>query len=60
LKEACALVVSNIKALSFDEKRLVLQALHISVMIDGDKVTLSGAVPMRGLSSVSSQARLTI
>jgi site-specific DNA recombinase len=60
LKEACALVASNIKALSFDEKRLALQALHISVMIDGDKVTLSGAVPTRGLSSVSSQAKLTI
>jgi len=60
LKEACALVASNIKTLSFDEKRLTLQALHISVMIDGDKLTLSGAVPMRGLSSVSSQARLTI
>jgi len=60
LKEACVLVASNIRTVSFEEKRLTLQALHISVMIDGDKVKLYGAVPIKDLLSVSTQSRLTI
>ncbi len=60
LKEACALVARNAGNLSFEEKRLALQALDVSVIVDKDKVTLCGALPAEGLLSVSGQPRLTI
>ena len=60
LKEACALVASNIGTLSFEEKRLALQALQISAMIDGDEVILYGAVPIKDLLSVSTQSKLKV
>jgi len=60
LKEACALVASNIRTLSFEEKRLALQALHISVMVDRDKITLYGTVPIEDLLSMSTHSELTV
>ena len=60
IKQACALVADNVSTLSFKQKRLALQALQISVTIDGDKVTLYGSVPVKELFSVSAQSKLTV
>ncbi len=46
LKEACYIVASNLKSLSFEEKRLALQALQVKVSIDGDSINLQGAIPL--------------
>jgi site-specific DNA recombinase len=36
----------NLKGLSFEDKRLALEALQIKVWIDGDSVEITGAIPM--------------
>jgi site-specific DNA recombinase len=42
----CELVRTNIKQFTFQDKRLALEALQIKVWVDGDKVTIEGAVPV--------------
>jgi len=44
--DACSLVRKNLKTPSFDEKRLALEALKVKVWIDGDNVTVEGAIPI--------------
>jgi len=46
LKVACGLVKSNLKTLSFEEKRLALSALQLRILVDGDNLTLQGAIPL--------------
>jgi site-specific DNA recombinase len=46
VQKFCDLVRTNIKQFSFQDKRLALEALQIRVWIDGDKVTIEGAVPV--------------
>jgi site-specific DNA recombinase len=48
MERFCNMVRTNIKQFSFDEKRLALEALQIKIWIDGDKVTIEGAVPVDG------------
>ena len=45
LESACELVKSNLKSLSFEEKRFALQALKVRVLIDGDIVSMQGWIP---------------
>ena len=45
-KRACELVSKNLKALTFEDKRLALQALQIKVWVDGDSVEIKGAIPI--------------
>ena len=51
IKEACELISKNLKTLSFDEKRSVLEALAVKVWIDGQFVTIEGAIPIVSMSS---------
>ena len=37
---------SNLKTLSFEEKRLALSVLQLRVLVDGDNLTLQGAIPL--------------
>lgn len=46
LERACELVKRNVKGLSYEEKRLTLEALQIKVWIDGDDVAIEGAIPL--------------
>jgi hypothetical protein len=46
IEKACELVVRNLGNLSFEEKRLVLDALKIKVLIDGDDVAIQGSIPV--------------
>ena len=45
IKAACEIVKSRLGALSFEDKRLALDALQIRVVVDGDSLTLQGAIP---------------
>ena len=50
IKAACELVSKNLKTLSFEEKRSVLEALAIKVWVDGQFVTIEGAIPIVSMS----------
>ena len=56
IKQACELVKRNLRDLSFDDKRLALEALQIRVIVDGDRVNIEGALPY--CESLSSASRL--
>ena len=45
IKAACEIVKGRLGALSFEDKRLALDALQIRVVVDGDILTLQGAIP---------------
>ncbi|NQT47549.1 MAG: recombinase family protein, partial [Chloroflexi bacterium] len=53
VKKACDLVRQNVKSLSFNDKRLALEALQVRVWTDGDKVEIEGAIPITDLSIAS-------
>ena len=53
LKHACELVASNLKTISFEEKRLALQALQVKVLVDGESVTIRGAVPVQSMGHIA-------
>ena len=46
LKVACELVKGNLKTLSFQEKRFALSVLQLRVIVDGDTLTIQGAIPL--------------
>jgi site-specific DNA recombinase len=46
VKRACQLIAGNVKTLTFEDKRLALEALQIEVWIDGDDVTVEGCIPI--------------
>jgi len=46
LQKACGRVASNMEALSFQEKRLTLEALAIRVMIDDNRISIHGTIPV--------------
>ena len=46
IERFCQLVRENLKDLSFEDKRLALEALQMKVWIDGDNVEVTGAIPM--------------
>ena len=53
LKQACEVVANNLKTLSFDEKRLALQALKVRVCIDGDNINLEGSIPLQTVGHIA-------
>ena len=46
IEETCAALSGKIKNLEFEDKRLTLQALQIRVLIDGDSINITGAIPV--------------
>lgn len=46
MERACELVKRNVNGLSFEDKRLALEALQIKVWVDGDDVAIEGAIPI--------------
>jgi len=46
IERFCQLVSENLKGLTFEEKRLALEALKIEVSVDGDNINLAGAIPL--------------
>jgi len=53
IKEACQLFSSNLKDLTYEEKRFTLEALQIKVVIEPEILRLGGVIPI-----VSSASRL--
>ena len=41
----CKLASENIDNFDYEQKRLALQALQVKVWIDGEAITIEGAVP---------------
>lgn len=46
VEEFCELAVENLSSFSYEDKRLALEALHISVQVDGDAIHVTGAIPV--------------
>ena len=46
VKGACELVKRNLKTLSFEEKRLALEALQVKVWVSDDGVEINGCIPI--------------
>ena len=53
IKKTCELVSSNLTELSFENKRLALEALNIKVWVDGENITVEGAIPIADSAIVS-------
>ena len=46
IEETCAALSRKINSLDFNDKRLAIQALQIRVLVDGDSITINGAIPV--------------
>ncbi len=46
IEETCIALSRKIKSLDFNDKRLAIQALQIRVLVDGDSITINGAIPV--------------
>ncbi len=57
IKEACELVRKNLGTLSFEDKRLVLEALQIRVKVDDSVIYMEGAIPIPQGAIESSASR---
>lgn len=49
----CELVKQNLGGLTYENKRIALEALGIKVWIDGSDVSIEGAIPVQDVSVVS-------
>ena len=49
----CGLARHNIENLTFDEKRLALEAIKTKVWIDGENVTIEGLIPVLDSETVA-------
>jgi len=56
IKEACELVRNNLTELSFENKRLALEALSIKIRIDGEDINIEGSIPISDGSIVTTQS----
>lgn len=56
IKKACEIVSNNLCTLSYEEKRLALEALDIKVWLDNEKVTIKGAIPISSCAIASNQS----
>jgi len=56
IRRTCELVRQNLKSLRFEDKRLALEALQITIWIDDDKVSIEGAIPVLETTIVSNPA----
>ena len=48
IERFCEFVRQNLEDFTFDNKRLVLEALQIKVWIEGDEINIEGAIPVGG------------
>ncbi len=58
IKEACQLFSTNLKGLTYEEKRFALEALQIRVLVDGESLKLEGVISLGEPTIVSSASRL--
>ena len=49
IKEPCQLFSTNLRGLTYEEKRFALEALQVKVLFDGESLTLGGIVPVENL-----------
>lgn len=54
VKQACEILRGNLKTLNFEEKRQVLEALQVRVVIDGSQSVIHGAIPIGETESIPS------
>lgn len=56
IEVACALVRKSLTELSFENKRLALEALNITVWINGENIKIEGCIPIKGRVIATTQS----
>jgi site-specific DNA recombinase len=55
IRQACQVVLGNMKSLSYEDKCLAIEALQVKVLINCDDITIEGAIPVcNNLSTLAS------
>jgi hypothetical protein len=57
VRQLCGLITQNLKSLTFDERRLALNALCVQVWIDGASIVIEGNLPSTTCMTASQQSR---
>jgi seryl-tRNA synthetase len=60
VKEACKLYMDNLQNMTYEDKRLALEALQIKTVVEGDKIVVNGIIPMASLEIVSSASSISV
>lgn len=58
IQKACELIKSNMQTISYTERRFILETLQIRVLLDGDQVSIEGAIPKTDSCFVNQSTRL--
>jgi len=53
IEQFCELARQNLKNFSYEDKRLALEALQVKVWVNGDSISMTGAIPTATRSIVS-------
>ena len=56
VEKFCELAKQNLKGFTYENKRLALQELKVEVWIDGDKIGITGSIPMGGSETNTSSS----
>lgn len=53
VQQACELIRQNLRGVSFEDKRFILEALQVKVWIDGNEVAIEGAIPIGDIATTT-------
>ncbi len=59
IERCCELIRNNMKHCTYEEMRLVLEALQLEIWVDGNEVSLNGSIPISIDGIVSSRVQYT-
>ncbi len=54
IRRACNIVKRNLRGITFEDKRLALEALQVKVWVDGTAIAIEGAIPMGDIRNTTS------
>lgn len=57
IEEACKLFSDNLKNMTYQDKRLALEALQVKIVVDTEKIILNGIIPMANTEIESSVSK---
>jgi hypothetical protein len=52
--------MDNLQNMTYEDKRLALEALQIKTVVEGDKIVVNGIIPMASLEIVSSASSISV
>ena len=52
--------MDNLQNMTYEDKRLALEALQINVVVEGDKIVVDGTIPMASSEIVSAESSISV